>query len=136
MEKEIIPCICIGCGVVTASSGAPRIPPFPTELLRYMGSLPPPVGKDIIPPLPQKDNEDLLVLFARKNESLASNAVTIPVFRCLMTPEANLNRPLRTILLCVFTEMQTEIFISPFATTNISAIVERRLLRERKKLLF
>ena len=40
-------------------------------MLRYLGSLPQSIGKDIELPLPQNPDEELLVLFARENISVA-----------------------------------------------------------------
>jgi hypothetical protein len=44
---------------------------LPTAVLRYLGSLPQSIGKDIELPLPQNPDEVLLVLFPRENISVA-----------------------------------------------------------------
>jgi hypothetical protein len=44
---------------------------LPTAVLRYLGSLPQLIGKDIELLLPQNPDEELLVLFARENISVS-----------------------------------------------------------------
>ena len=42
-----------------------------TAVLRYLGTLPPPIGGDIVLPLPQTPDEELHILFARENQTNA-----------------------------------------------------------------
>jgi hypothetical protein len=92
-------------------------PDLPTAVLRYLGSLPQSIGKDIELPLPQNPDEELLVLFARENISVARqngyhDCISLPLVETF-------NRLLETTPPYVCVETRRETYAYQFETTKI-----------------